>query len=332
MPNQNTFESVLLRLRRAIRRDQRRSKDATPTGYLSPDGNILLWTGDDDAPYVKVVNPASDPVQVTIAGGGGLTAMVEGFTPDGDPDPLDENPVFVGGRITLGPRVPTVAAGARVGWNSDDRARQRVRISGDDAFGDPFDVPLDSVGALFVGGQAVHGDPDVGNPLLLGGHAYAETPAAVDADDRVRWYFSEEGRAVVLHDLAFAGENLLFDYKRTLIAPAPFEQDSLLSQSIIATGAVSAITLKAAAGRLYRVFALNTSGAVAYLQVRNATGTGAPTMSALAIPTGSSGSIDFGNFGRYMDTGITIQLSSTQSTYTAINMGATGCHLTGDYI
>jgi hypothetical protein len=280
---------------------------------MNPDGNILLWTGDNDAPYVKVVNGANEPVNVNIvAGGGSSTSEVEGFTPHDDPDPLDENPVYIGGFAGAATRAP-VGEGDRAGLSTDLLSRLRVRLSGFDG-ANPLDVPLDPTGAVFVGGQEPHDDPDSGNPLLLGGRALEETPAAVADADRVRWYFTLEGRGVVLHDLAFAGENLVHDVKMMSEKPLAVEDGSLLSHYEVGTSEV----VKAAAGRVYSAWAYNNSGSDAFLLIRNAVATGAPSWPALKIADGESGFISFeAHGGLYFDTGIVVMLSTSDNSFAA---------------
>jgi hypothetical protein len=52
-----------------IKRDSRKSELDQPVGYQNDRAETLAWAGDDDAPYVKVINDSTDPVYVTIAGG-----------------------------------------------------------------------------------------------------------------------------------------------------------------------------------------------------------------------------------------------------------------------
>lgn len=72
-------------------------------------------------------------------------------------------------------------------------------------------------------------------------------------------------------------------------------------------------------GRLYKVDVILDSGAPdRYLHIFNAlTATGTPVLRAL-VPAGGQTSIDLGPWGRLMDTGITVALSSTLAAYTAV--------------
>lgn len=55
-----------------LKRDSRDGGESVPVGYQNDAAQTRAWSGDDDAPYVKVVNPTSDPVNVSIGGGGTL--------------------------------------------------------------------------------------------------------------------------------------------------------------------------------------------------------------------------------------------------------------------
>lgn len=168
-----------------------------------------------------------------------------------------------------------------------------------------------------IEGDIAHDEPDsIANsfPVKIGGYARDQTPAAVADTDRVQQYFSLEGRGVVLHDLAFAGENYVYDYKRIVPGPLAVEQDSLLESTSLSA---SSIVVKGGAGRIYSAWAYNPTGADAFLQIRNGTAAGVPTHAVLKIPTLQSGSIDFGLWGKYHDTGIVVQLSSAAATFNA---------------
>jgi hypothetical protein len=56
---QERINSTMARLRGQI----------TQIGYEAPQGAGVAWTGDDEAPYVKVINSPLNPVQITTGGG-----------------------------------------------------------------------------------------------------------------------------------------------------------------------------------------------------------------------------------------------------------------------
>jgi len=267
-----------------------------------------------------------------IVSGGAAGVQVEGLTPHDDPDPGTENPVYVGGFATNTPSGHAVSGdGDRAGLVTDRQSRVRARLSGQAADSKAhLDVPLDDYGALMVGGATAHGSAleATNYPLKLGAVAEDEAPAAVDDGDMVRLFADLVGRLQINHPLGIAGENLVQDWLRTVQAPAAVEQDSILFQTVIATA--NNIVAKASAGRIYSAWAYNATGAVAYLQVRNGTATGVPTHAVLAIPNGESGSIVLdGERGKYHDTGIVVQLSSTPNTFTGVT--AADCHLSVGY-
>lgn len=231
------------------------------------------------------------------------------------------HPNKVGGHGNASPRGVVDAEDDRTDGSTDLRGRFRSRVSGDrDNDNVAVDVPLDSANALFVGGQDAHDEVDTGYPLLIGGHAYAETPAAVDDDDRVRAYLSQEGRQIVNQDLSIAGENLTHDWLRTHLAAPAVEQGSWeLSH---AEDAVE-LVVKASAGRLRQVVVSNNNGSTRYLMIFNATsvpGSGAgnePAIAAIGIPAGDSTVFHLPEMGIYFDTGISIGISTSITDYTS---------------
>lgn len=58
-------------------------QSAEPVAYQAPDGTNGAWTGDYEAPYVKVINTPDNPVQVTLISGGIPDPLtVDGLGPD----------------------------------------------------------------------------------------------------------------------------------------------------------------------------------------------------------------------------------------------------------
>jgi len=50
---------------RALRRDSRSADGGSePVAYQNETGEVLTWTGDDEAPYVKVISASTDPIVV----------------------------------------------------------------------------------------------------------------------------------------------------------------------------------------------------------------------------------------------------------------------------
>lgn len=201
--------------------------------------------------------------------------------------------------------------------STGDREAMYVKVLGT--------VAVSSIaGDVNVQGVYAHDEaiPATHYPVLTGGYGYDEAPAAVSANaDMVHFWSDLIGRLHTYHDLSFAGENLVQDWMRTMPAVAAVEQESVLWQTEIGSlGAGNAsIIAKASAGRVFGVYALNRTGAAAYLQIVNGVGTGVPTFAPLAIPDGASGSIIFdAPRGLYHDTGIVAQLSSTDVTFTAV--------------
>jgi len=263
---------------------------------------------------------------VRVFGAATFTGEVEGFTPHGDPDPGDENPVYIGGFASANPRA-AVNEGDRAGASTDLESRQRVRVSGIDPSNTAGDVPLDPALALAVGGAVAHDAAYTQYPVPIGGYADDEAPAAVGAVARaVRAWLDRVGRQHVYHDLAFAGENQVHDFVAMARKILAVEQNTCLVS--YEPGVLTTETAKGAAGRLYAAYISNESGGPLFFQIHNTTGAPgavAPFMTPWRVPDQGALFLDFSNHeGLYLDTGITGASSSTFATFT----GSAGLHMT----
>lgn len=118
MPDSISTESAAqTRLRRA-RRGARDDGRAHLVGYTAPGGNKLAWTGDDEAPYVKVINAADDPVLVEVVGN----------VASGDVDA--GNPVKIGARVALLTGLIGNALNDRTDLVANTRGQLQVQLAG----------------------------------------------------------------------------------------------------------------------------------------------------------------------------------------------------------
>lgn len=149
----SSFESARAQAIRRIRRDAR---DGTGRviAYQAIDGAALALTGDLEAPYVKVINSASQPVQVAVVsggggGGGGGGGEVEGNLASGDLDGTSK-PVKIGGRtvFSINGITPSVGTGIRTDAAYDVHGRQIVVLGGGNRWS-RFNSPLGASATSF---------------------------------------------------------------------------------------------------------------------------------------------------------------------------------------
>lgn len=97
---------------RRLRRDGRTDEDIDVVGYTREDGSVRAWTGDDEGPYVKVINDDA------------LASEIQGNILHDSADGVSK-PVKMGGHANAGLRA-AVGENDRVDASYDLRGRQRV--------------------------------------------------------------------------------------------------------------------------------------------------------------------------------------------------------------
>lgn len=347
-------ETLSDKLRRQIREDSR-EEPTEVVAYETRDGDEKRWTGDDEAPYVKVLST------VTIVTGGGvpISAQVEGDVAHDSPDSNTNNfPIKFGGRAST-TEPAAVASGDRVNayFTESGRLATIGQVEGDVAHDSPDsnanNLPIklggrasttepaavadaDRVNAYFtltgrlatigqVEGDVAHDSPDSNAdnlPIKLGGRAATSRPAAVADGDRVNVYVDDQGRLAAFLDQLLAGEDLTNNVLGVVEEPLAVAQHALSTYSTVTT-AENTKVVKASAGRLYavRVLIAASAGADRWLLVLNQTT--APTGGETAIlwravlPTGSLEVSEEIPTGLFCSTGIALAWSTTPLSYTA---------------
>jgi hypothetical protein len=88
-------------------------------GYQAPQGNGVAWTGDDEAPYIKVINTPDNPVQIN-------GEFIGGGVAHDTPEPTPSYPTLIGGVATALAPVAVSADLDRVRAWFDLYGRQQV--------------------------------------------------------------------------------------------------------------------------------------------------------------------------------------------------------------
>lgn len=125
-------------------------------------------------------------------------------------------------------------------------------------------------------------------------------------------------RTHIHHEQLFAGENLVGHYIEVLEKPTAALQNSYDRSSSAAAEFVR--TAKASAGRIYGANATNTNVARRYMQLHNTAGApagGAVPLCAMHMATTDYTMLQLPIGGIFLNTGITIAISTTLNTYTA---------------
>lgn len=289
---------------------------------------------------------------------GRLWARVFGDTPHDSPDnsnPQANYPVKVGGRAapsSAGFAAP-VAVDDRTDAAFDTSGRLIVNVGAMPASGTPTEVV----------GNIANDAADSGNPVKVGGIAVSsntsgQTPA-VAAGDRVNQAMDLNGRALVVAsgDVAQAGvdngnpvkiggrSNTTGSPGTTVTAGnrvnAAFTQQGMLHVTTTpnplsdATTSVYAVSnpaagdasgrrvIKASAGRLRRISAINNDTVERYFMIFNTNVVGSISTATLRwgglpIPAGGYAEFDFSEADLPCTLGIAVALSTTQLTYTAV--------------
>lgn len=137
---------------RGLRKGARRTGASQIAGYIAPDGTKVALTGDDDAPFIKIINTATAPVQVKLAGQAASIEVV-GNIPHDTAD--SGNPVKVGGRAAasiLG--FAEVAVADRSDLATNQRGQLQVALGGSGAWSKFNTVLATPVTTFAVAGAA----------------------------------------------------------------------------------------------------------------------------------------------------------------------------------
>jgi len=155
---------------RAMRKGTRTDGSARLIGYVDYTGQKRAVTGDEEAPYVKIVNSATYPVLVSIASGSGSLAVrgvIAHYAADNE---ATNYPVKIGGHANVSQRA-AVAEDDVADVSLDLNGRVRVRLSAPGG-----DIETGSVLGIGTGDQllGVH-DP----AIVLGGSAWTQFNSAL---------------------------------------------------------------------------------------------------------------------------------------------------------
>ena len=215
--------------------------------------------------------------------------------------------------------------------------------------------------AMQVQGNVAHDSADAGNPVGIGGNAVSAPSATVTAGDRVRATYSLDGQAFVIAvgraaiDAAITGNPINMGVRCSTDAATQVTADGRVAMPsadrlgrvritdpageayagadgawTITSGvpAAASVVLKASAGRLCMVQALNSNAAVRFLQIHNLaavlSGAEVPVISVpMPLTNGTPMAlIDFRAIGgARFGTGIVVAFSTTRDTYTAATAG-----------
>lgn len=164
-------------------------------------------------------------------------------------------------------------------------------------------------GTITAAGAAAADAAVSGNPVVVAGRASSVIPTAMSADaDVTHLFLDRNGRQ---HLIISAGSNL---------------DNLILNHRLLSAASINATSVKASAGRVYRILAFNASAAVKYLKLYNKASAPAPATDTpiLTIPlqAGVLTEIEL-TIGIYFATGIAYAITGavgdTDATAVALN-------------
>lgn len=125
-----SFESTEQTRLRRLHGGARTNGSSQLAGYLTPDGQKIAWTGDEAAPYVKIINESTSPVIAQVSGDVAAHATDSG------------NPVKIGGYAvsSIIGTTTLIDAGDRVNLVADLAGRLIVALGGGDSWTQYNDV------------------------------------------------------------------------------------------------------------------------------------------------------------------------------------------------
>jgi hypothetical protein len=153
---------------------------------------------------------------------------------------------------------------------------------------------------------------------MMGAEARFLAPVDVAAGTLVQLTTDLQKRLQVNHEQSIAGENLVHHYLETINKPVPSLQNSYDDSHSAAAEFVR--TAKTSPGRIYRASITSANAANRWAQLHNTAGApagGAVPLRVIRLQQFECGCIEFPEQGMYLDTGITVAVSTTQNTYTA---------------
>lgn len=296
------------RVRRVFARDR---GGAMLIGYKTESGEIVCITGDEEAPYVKIINPSTDPVMVQVVAG--ANDHVQGvIAHDSADNELTNFPVKIGGHATDSPTTGNVA------------------VTKDDMVDAAYDLQGRML-ALVEGTQAHDAVMlSTNNPTNVGGYSSSVAPTLVSADGDVSQnYLDRAGRQQVNQETAIAGENIVLSVLRTVRGKLAVEQESWsVYDTALGARETSKTAIKTGAGRIGSVLVSNGfTDPVTCFVFDNTAASGrviarfqVPAASAAADGTAMLNLSDLD--GDYFSIGLSVAVSTSSSSVAAPGTGA----------